>query len=781
MNHIALAIFFLISSSYSYAESNGASICHFVQESATIVKADCCGGSLCNMEFDCGGEVKNITCPVVEGKCPTDTDCLRQSFPQVDTVVCQSMNQVFGYTSAGPMGYTADEVKKILAKRGEDYTNDSKKRIAGLNNLGFGIDRLQKTLGGLVDRLNSIGEIKPIENSSPEDVLRLLAQQRAKYEMLKSDAQLLQKKLHIENNYVRSVLGQRNLDLISSFEKNVEQTQEGLRAIIDSATQSQQYLDQTMDAVNKVIIEKMSQEMIAEYDRQLATNNAEQILVSMVLSFETNMTKVHGDYFKLGREKDPKNKRELLKSIDGRVRASESLFANLPAIIPVMPNSTFKKDFDKMMNDVRSSMDKMKKAQTEAYILLTDTQEGRGKMEFSFKLDEKLGSILEDDPSNERKDTFIGTNSHDGNDSVFGLHHVKFCMGENGCTGDFSENFSLLGTDALGARIYRFADKVFIENDSFIRVVDQRYYDSFMGKQVGGFVLSPAIFSAADGVSDAANYFVRKVDEEDNKIAAQADVVNQKQQFYNALIAQARKKNPNASQSTLNYSAWVVSEYETNSALQSDLLFQMSYNYALYELGLIEESDCDERAKELSREIGTWLAPGPGLGAGFAIFEEVLATGIAREEALAVSKGALPAILDAARDLGAYDKKGVKSVTSVFQKMLGPSKLAAADDVKKLATSLKGMPIEEAERLVNMWDKATFPNLAENLQYHANTHGFGNNLPKYLRKAANFNFKGATKNIVNDGLGTVRWERMSSGEFIEMRNGKIITYGFNPR
>lgn len=43
------------------------------------------------------------------------------------------------------------------------------------------------------------------------------------------------------------------------------------------------------------------------------------------------------------------------------------------------------------------------------------------------------------------------------------------------------------------------------------------------------------------------------------------------------------------------------------------------------------------------------------------------------------------------------------------------------------------------------WDKATYPTLANSIVAHADRHNFKGNYLKYLRKAANFNKKGARK------------------------------------
>lgn len=53
--------------------------------------------------------------------------------------------------------------------------------------------------------------------------------------------------------------------------------------------------------------------------------------------------------------------------------------------------------------------------------------------------------------------------------------------------------------------------------------------------------------------------------------------------------------------------------------------------------------------------------------------------------------------------------------------------------------------IVEIQTLMQKWDKATYPSLANSIVDHANRHGFKQNYLKYLRKAANFNKKGSRK------------------------------------
>ena len=89
---------------------------------------------------------------------------------------------------------------------------------------------------------------------------------------------------------------------------------------------------------------------------------------------------------------------------------------------------------------------------------------------------------------------------------------------------------------------------------------------------------------------------------------------------------------------------------------------------------------------------------------------------------------------------------------------------------------LHGIPLKEAKNLVSMWDKATHSTRYDSIRYHAKKHGYGNDIPKYLRKAANFNKKGASKKNLEDGA--TRWNR-TNGEFLIERGGKIVSYGVN--
>ena len=83
--------------------------------------------------------------------------------------------------------------------------------------------------------------------------------------------------------------------------------------------------------------------------------------------------------------------------------------------------------------------------------------------------------------------------------------------------------------------------------------------------------------------------------------------------------------------------------------------------------------------------------------------------------------------------------------------------------------------IIEIQTLMQKWDKATYPTLENSIVDHADRHGFKANYLKYLRKAANFNKKGARRTKLPKG--TLRWNKGT--EFIIERDKKIISYGEN--
>ena len=83
--------------------------------------------------------------------------------------------------------------------------------------------------------------------------------------------------------------------------------------------------------------------------------------------------------------------------------------------------------------------------------------------------------------------------------------------------------------------------------------------------------------------------------------------------------------------------------------------------------------------------------------------------------------------------------------------------------------------IAEIQTLMQSWDQATYPTLPTSIVKHADKHGFVGDYLRYLRKAANFNKKGARKKLLPDEA--TRWHKGS--EFLIERNGKIVTYGEN--
>lgn len=83
--------------------------------------------------------------------------------------------------------------------------------------------------------------------------------------------------------------------------------------------------------------------------------------------------------------------------------------------------------------------------------------------------------------------------------------------------------------------------------------------------------------------------------------------------------------------------------------------------------------------------------------------------------------------------------------------------------------------IKEIKRLMSNWAQATYPSLAHSIVDHGNRHNFEHNYLKYLRKADNFNKKGAKRKILLKGA--IRWNK--GNEFIIERDGKIISYGIN--
>lgn len=100
----------------------------------------------------------------------------------------------------------------------------------------------------------------------------------------------------------------------------------------------------------------------------------------------------------------------------------------------------------------------------------------------------------------------------------------------------------------------------------------------------------------------------------------------------------------------------------------------------------------------------------------------------------------------------------------------------ARRNVAKGVGNLNRMPLKEAKQLMYKWDKAAYDTLSGSIRDHAKRHGFGDDIPKYLRKAANFNKKGAKQKTLEDSA--TRWNR-KNGEFLIEGDGKIVTYGVN--
>ena len=85
------------------------------------------------------------------------------------------------------------------------------------------------------------------------------------------------------------------------------------------------------------------------------------------------------------------------------------------------------------------------------------------------------------------------------------------------------------------------------------------------------------------------------------------------------------------------------------------------------------------------------------------------------------------------------------------------------------------MKYTEAKRLIGRWGKGTLPTRKANIRFHVRERG-SNNLWRYLRKAYNFNKKGAVVKLLPEHR--THFGR-KSGEFLIEHNGYIVTYGFN--
>ena len=123
---------------------------------------------------------------------------------------------------------------------------------------------------------------------------------------------------------------------------------------------------------------------------------------------------------------------------------------------------------------------------------------------------------------------------------------------------------------------------------------------------------------------------------------------------------------------------------------------------------------------------------------------------------------------------------GLDQVISVVELAQDPSIATAIGAITVIpgggALAKKVIPLSEFRRLMKKWDKATYDSLADSIRDHASRHGFGNDYLTYLRKASNFNKKGAHKTALPNGAS--RWNR-ENGEFLIERKGKIVSYGYN--
>ena len=83
--------------------------------------------------------------------------------------------------------------------------------------------------------------------------------------------------------------------------------------------------------------------------------------------------------------------------------------------------------------------------------------------------------------------------------------------------------------------------------------------------------------------------------------------------------------------------------------------------------------------------------------------------------------------------------------------------------------------VDEIQTLMATWDAATYTSIAHSIVDHADRHGFQTDYLRYLRKAKNFNKKGAKRKTLSDA--STRWHKGT--EFLIERDGKIISYGEN--
>lgn len=93
----------------------------------------------------------------------------------------------------------------------------------------------------------------------------------------------------------------------------------------------------------------------------------------------------------------------------------------------------------------------------------------------------------------------------------------------------------------------------------------------------------------------------------------------------------------------------------------------------------------------------------------------------------------------------------------------------------ELFASYNDLERAEIRALSETWDRATYPTVAASIVKHAQKHGFTGEYLRYLRKAANFNKKGARRKLLPENA--TRWNK--GDEFLIERDGKIVTYGEN--
>lgn len=92
-----------------------------------------------------------------------------------------------------------------------------------------------------------------------------------------------------------------------------------------------------------------------------------------------------------------------------------------------------------------------------------------------------------------------------------------------------------------------------------------------------------------------------------------------------------------------------------------------------------------------------------------------------------------------------------------------------------LLANYDGVEVKEIQTLLEAWDQATYRSVYHSVFDHANRHGYENNYLRYLRKASNFNKRGARRKNLSDGA--IRWNKGS--EFLIERDDRVISYGEN--